>query len=71
MKDNKFTCLGTSCDARDFYRAEGSCVCKTCRKLYREHPFCANSELPESMQLAAIFREYSLNVLCNGDHVHL
>lgn len=67
----KLTCLGADCNREEFFRAEGTCICPTCGKPYSGHPFCAKSELPESMQSSATFREYSLNVLCNGDHVHL
>ena len=68
---NEVVCRGADCKADDFYRASGDCVCPSCRKPYRRHPFCANSELPESMQSSTVFRDYHLHVLCNGDHVHL
>jgi len=64
------TCKGINCDMVDFYRADGRCLCPICNKPYFDHPFCANSADP-SMQDSALFKSYSLNVLCNGDHVHL
>lgn len=64
------TCKGSNCNQEDFFRANGNVPCPTCRKPYKSHPFCANNELPESMQSSSKFRDYHLNVLCNGDHVH-
>ncbi len=41
----------------DSRRAGGDCICEKCKRTYREHPVC----IPY----------WDLNILCNGDHVHL
>jgi len=64
-------CRGESCKAEDFFRADGSCLCPGCGFPYAEHPYCANSALPDSMQTSFVVTFYHLHVLCNGDHVHL
>jgi hypothetical protein len=68
----KLSCGGRDCGGETtFRRADGRCVCETCRKEYRQHPHCANSALPKSMQSSSVNVEYSLNVLCDGSHVKL
>ena len=52
-------------------RASGDVVCETCKKLYRNHPFCAGSKIAESMRSTLLYDEYSDHVLCDGRHVHL
>jgi len=68
----KLSYRGRDCGGETtFRRADGRCICETCGREYWEHPHCANSALPESMQPSSVFRCYSLNVLCDGSHVKL
>lgn len=71
LRSLSVVCQGANCDELDFYRASGDCICPVCGADYRHHPYCANSELPESMQSGSVNKGYHLHVLCNGDHVHL
>lgn len=56
------------CDM-DFIRT-GDLDCEACGKPYRKHPYCKQSELPESMT-SSIRPEYYIHVLCDGRHVKL
>lgn len=47
----------------DCIRASGDVECEQCSKLYRDHPYCAGSRLPDN--------HYFLHVLCDGTHVKL
>ncbi len=65
-------CQAGPCEGEEkFFRADGGCLCPSCSRPYRVHPYCANSALPESTQCSSISKEYILHVLCNGDHVKL
>lgn len=65
-------CVDSVCAGNlTFIRAEGAALCTMCGLAYREHPHCANSPLPESMQSSAVVTEYSLRVICGGMHVKL
>lgn len=65
-------CVDSVCRGVDtFIRAEGGCLCPTCGFEYRQHPHCANSELPPGMQSSTVMKEFSLRVICGGMHVHL
>jgi UDP-2-acetamido-3-amino-2,3-dideoxy-glucuronate N-acetyltransferase len=54
-----------------FIRAESHSLCTTCGLEYCEHPYCANSPMPESLQSSSVVVEYSLRVICGGMHVKL
>lgn len=45
-------------------------ICYLCDKEYMQHPYCGQSELPESMRSSS-YKEYYIHVLCNGKHVKL
>lgn len=68
----KLRCEKEPCDGgTSFIRADGNCLCPTCGIAYADHPFCANSVIPASLQ-SSIFPEYILHVLCgSGLHVKL
>ena len=62
--------LHHECDVLNFYRTNGYMICKDCGQEYWKHPYCGNSELPESMR-SSTRKEYFLHVLCNGEHIKL
>lgn len=51
-------------DDREMFRASGDCVCETCGKEYRKHPFA-------SRPVSGIDGLPYLYVLCNGKLVKL
>ena len=68
---NFLACVGVLCTGEaDFQRANGDCVCPTCKRSYYDHPYCQNSELAEQLRSSS-FPEYILHVLCDGRHVKL
>lgn len=54
-----------------FFRAEGTCKCPVCGRLYEEHPFDKRFPIPQEMWVSATRPEYVLHKLCNGDLVKL
>lgn len=63
----KIVCLD-GCE-EDFIRA-GDLDCEKCKEPYRKHPYCRQSQLPESMR-AGRWAEFYIHVLCDGRHVKL
>lgn len=70
MRVRELTCRDGCDGVETFIRSSGDCECATCRKPYRDHPSCAQSELPEHMSSSG-YREFILHVLCDGRHVKL
>ena len=61
---------GVVCDPdcrTDIVRASGDVECEQCANPYRDHSYCAGSELRDT----GFYPQYFLHVLCDGTHVKL